>query len=324
MSASALRLLAVAALAAAVVAGCGSTSGEALHTSLAALQTTTPAPPSSPTPRSRPCGDATASLRPRGALPAPGRMPAGSTMAAIVRRGRLIAGVDQNTLLLSYRNPINGQLEGFEIDLLHEVARALFGDPDRIEFKAVSTAEQRIRAAQDRTVDVVADAVTINCARLARVAFSSVYYHAVQRVLVPKTSPARSIADLAGKRVCATGGSTTIAALSRLPERVIPYPVPQRTDCLVDLQEGTVEAISSDDAILLGYKAQDPYTKVIGAPIADEPYGMAMSRARLDLVRFVNGVLARMRADGRWAAIYRRWFGRYQSTPAPPRARYRA
>ena len=322
MSASAVRLLAVAALGAAALAGCGATSDEALRTSLAALRTPAPAAATTPPLPSRPCSDLTASLRPSGSLPAPGHMPAGSTMAAIARHGTLVAGVDQNTLLLSYRNPINGQLEGFEIDLLREVARAIFGDPDRIEFKAVSTADQRIRAAQSGRVDVVADAVTITCDRRAQVAFSTVYYHAVQRVLVPKTSHARSIADLAGKRVCATGGTTTIKRLKRLPEPVIAFPVAQRTDCLVDLQEGVVDAISSDDAILLGYKAQDPYTKVIGAAIADEPYGMAMSRTHPDLVRFVNGVLARMRADGRWAAIYRRWFGRYQPTPAPPRARY--
>src|SRR5262249_24981038 len=157
----------------------------------------------------------------------------------------------------------------------------------------------RRSAVQDGTVDVVADAYTITCYRKTQVAFSSVYLEAGQRVLVPADSPARSLADLRGKRVCATQTSTSIAKLKQYPG-VIPYPVSQRTDCLVALQRGEVDGITSDDAILLGFQAQDPYTKLIGPDIEREPYGMAISQSHPDLVRFVNGVLARMRADGTW------------------------
>jgi polar amino acid transport system substrate-binding protein len=311
----------VALVAVAALAGCGSTSGDALHSSLSALRATPPPQTASKPDPIKHCEDRTASLRPSGALPAPGQMPTGSYMATIARRGELVAGVDQNTLLLAYLNPIKGQLEGFEIDMLRELARALFGDPDKIEFKALTTT-QRLDAVQDGTVDVVADAFSVTCYRRTRASFSSVYYDAAQRVLVPKNSRARSIRDLEGKRVCATRGSTTIARLAKLPHRVIPYPVAQRTDCLVALQEGEVDAISSDDAILLGYKAQDPNTKIVGPPIADEPYGMAINKAHPEFVRFVNAVLARMRADGRWETIYRRWLRPYQPAQSPPRARY--
>jgi polar amino acid transport system substrate-binding protein len=317
-----MRARALAALVAPVLvvglAACGSTSDQALRTSLAAISATTPASPPSSEPTLR-CSNLTASLRPRGSLPAPEALPADSFMAAIRRHGRLIAGVDQNTLLFSYRNPTTGRFEGFEIDLLREIARALFGSP-KLDVKALTTT-QRAGAVQSGTVDLVADAYTITCYRRTQVDFSSVYYHAIQRVLVPKTSTARSIADLAHKRVCATTGSTTIKTLAKLPYHLIPYPVAQRTDCLVALQEGLVDAVSSDDSILLGLKTQDPYTKIIGPPIANEPYGIAINKQHPEFVRFVNAVLARMRRDGRWAAIYQRWLGR-NHTPAPPRARY--
>jgi polar amino acid transport system substrate-binding protein len=306
------------------VAGCGSTSNQALHSSLAALRTTTPAASSSSgSTRTVRCADSTASLRPRGALPAPGAMPAGSYMAAIKRRGHLIAGVDQNTLFLGYRNPANGKLEGAEIDLLREIARALFGDPSKVEFKALSTA-QRPAAVQKGIVDLVADAFTINCERIKQYYFSSAYYEAAQRVLVPKTSKATSIRDLAHKRLCATAGSTTIQTLAKLPYHLDLDAVAQRTDCLVALQQGDVDAVSSDDDLLLGLKVQDPYTKIIGPPIAPEPYGIAISQAHPEFVRFVNGVLARMRSDGRLSSIYRQWLGPHQKkTPSPPRAHYR-
>jgi polar amino acid transport system substrate-binding protein len=87
------------------------------------------------------------------------------------------------------------------------------------------------------------------------------------------------------------------------------------------LQEGKVAAISTDDAVLAGLMAQDPETKIVGPPLASAPYGLAISLQHPDFVRFVNAVLARMRADGEWAAIYSRWIG--TPAPAPPPAHYR-
>jgi polar amino acid transport system substrate-binding protein len=308
---------AIVLLASAGLAACGSTSDDAQRAAAAAIThtqvsaTTKSSPATSVT-----CADPTASLRPPATLPVPGSMPAGSFMARIRRRGRLIAGVDQNTLLLAYLNPLTGQLEGAEIDLVREIARAIFGDPNAVEFRAITT-DERIPAVEDGNVDIVVDAMTITCARREHVDFSTVYYDAGQRVLVPSSSTARSIHDLAGKRVCATKGSTTIENLAHYPVR--PVGVEQRTDCLVDLQEGLVDAVSSDDTILLGFQHQDPYTKVIGRRLSDEPYGVAIARSHPTFVRFVNGVLARLRSEGRLSAIFHHWLGSAASPPPQPR-----
>jgi polar amino acid transport system substrate-binding protein len=309
----------------AALAGCASTSDDAERAALTALATPvakTPATAAPSGPSDVRCGDPTASLRPPRTLPAPGRMPAGSFMRRIQKRGRLIAGVDQNTLLFGYLRPSTGRIEGFEVDLLRRLAQALFGDPNRIELRALTTAE-RLPAVESGAVDVVADAVTVTCERRRDVAFSTVYYQAAQRVLVPSSSRARGLAELGGRRVCATTGSTTLQRIERDPARPIPYPVARRTDCLVALQEGRVDAISSDDAILLGFRAQDPDTKIVGPRLAPEPYGMAIAKGHPEFVRFVNGVLDGMRTDGGWAAIHRRWLGRLTPTPAPPRPHYR-
>ena len=317
------RVLAISlcVLAASAGAGCGSVSDDAQKTALAAIAT--PAAPATAGPSQKPvrCRDATASLRPPRTLPAAGDMPAGSFMERIRRRGRLIAGVDQNTLLFGYLRPSTGRIQGFEVDILRQIAKAIFGDPDRIALRALTTA-QRLTAVNSGAVDVVADAVTITCARRRQVAFSTVYYDAVQRLLVPATSHVRGMQDLRHRRVCATAGSTTLQSIKADPAKPIAYPVEQRTDCLVALQQGKVDAISSDDAILLGFRAQDPDTRIVGPPLAPEPYGMAIARGHPDFVRFVNGVLARMRSDGSWRAIHRRWLGALTPTPAPPPARY--
>ncbi len=260
--------------------------------------------------------DPTASLRPAG----PPRVTPRSFMARIRARGYLIAGVDQNTYHFGFLNPLTGKIEGFDIDMVRAVAAAIFGNPGKVEYKAISDA-QRIPDIQSGAVDIVAHTMTINCDRLQQVDFSTVYYAAGQRVLVETSSPARGIGDLGGKKVCATTGSTSIANIAAASPHPVPVAVPYWTDCLVLLQQGQVAAISTDDSILAGLAAQDPWTQVVGPRFTDEPYGLAISKQHPDFVRFANAVLERLRGNGQWAASYAHWVG--TPVPAPPPARYR-
>jgi polar amino acid transport system substrate-binding protein len=259
-----------------------------------------------------------ASLRPLG----PPTVTPGSFMATIRARGHLIAGVDQNTYHFGYLNPSNGQIQGFDIDMLHAISTAIFGNPNKIQYVAVSD-DQRIPAVQSGEADIVAHTMTITCARWQKVDFSTVYFDAGQKVLVPTNSTAQSLADLAGQKVCATKGSTSLTSITTsyaMTQPPVPVPVTYWTDCLVLLQQGDVAAISTDDSILAGLEAQDPFTKIVGPAFADEPYGLAISKQHPDFVRFVNAVLAQMRADGKWADSYRHWVG--PTAPTPPRAQY--
>ena len=315
--------LLASAVMAAILAGCGAGADHAQRLTLAALATPSPQPPRTlPSAPGAGC-DLTASLRPAPTLPAPGAMPARSFMAAIQRRGYLRVGVNAAFLHFAYLNPLDGKIEGFEIDLAQRLANAIFGNrPNDLVLEAL-TAAQRIPFVQQARVDIIVDAETITCGRRQQVAFSTVYYDAGQRVLVPITSPARGLQDLGGKRVCATAGSAPIAVISSYPSHPIADGAPQAIDCLVKLQQGKVDAISTDDSILLGFKAQDPYTKLVGQRLADVPYGMAISKSHPDFVRFVNGVLAQMRTDGTWRAMYHRWLSSFGgATPTPPQPNY--
>ncbi|MFC0065985.1 glutamate ABC transporter substrate-binding protein [Umezawaea endophytica] len=278
------------------------------------------APPSSGA--AVPACDATASLRPDGALPTPGAMPTGSTMERIAARGRLIAGVDQNTYLMGFRNPGTGAIEGFDVDMAREIAKALFGDPNRIQFK-VLTSEQRIPALEQGEVDVVVRTMTINCERAQKVAFSSVYYQAGQRVLASRGSGITGPDSLGGRKVCATKGSSSLANVANIAAKPVVVSVANWTDCLVMLQQGQVDAVSTDDTILAGLAAQDPYTEMVGPQFTQEPYGMGIPKANEDFVRFVNGVLERIRDDGTWSTIHQRWLGVLDRNATPPAAKYR-
>jgi polar amino acid transport system substrate-binding protein len=261
------------------------------------------------------------SLRPTGPSPAPGHIPTTGTLGKIQERGRLILGTSQSTLLFSYRNAFTGKLEGFDVDMGRQIAQAIFGDPDKIQIKVIAN-DQRVPLANSGAVDLVAYTMTMNCARWKSVNFSTVYYDAGQRVLVSTASTAKSINDLGGKKVCAANGSTSLDNIAKVPAKPIPVGRPTFADCLVAFQQNQVDAISTDDTILAGLAAQDPYAKVVGPPFTDEPYGLAMPKDD-EFTRFVNAVLEKNRENGTWTATYKKWLGRFGPPPAPPAPEYR-
>ena len=312
------RIAAAGALVLFAVAGCTDSPSTTTGTPHAAAST----PPAAAAPVDTSC-QPRKSLRPSGALPAPGKMPVGSYMAEIQQRGRLVLGTSQDTLLFSSRNPFTGKVEGFDVDMGRQIAAAIFGDPDKLQIKVIAY-DKRVPDAADGTVDIVADTMTINCARWQAVNFSTVYYDAGQRVLVSANSTAKSIEDLGGKKICAADGSTSLENIAKVAAKPVAVGRPAFGDCLVAFQRNEVDGISTDDVILAGLAAQDPYAKVIGNRFTEEPYGMAMSKEHPEFTRFVNAVLAKNQANGTWKATYDKWLGSpFGPAPKPPVAEYR-
>jgi len=244
-------------------------------------------------------------------------MPAGSTMEQIAKRGRLVVGIDQNAYLFGFRDPATGQLVGFEIEIAKEVARDLFGNPEAIQFRAITTAD-RIPVLQRHEVDMVVRTMTMTCERWQQVSFSTEYLTSHQRLLVNRGAGIRSFADLAGRKVCATRGSTSIRTINEQASHPVPVTTDSTLDCLVMLQQGQVDAVSTIDVLMAALAAQDPNTEIVGPAVSDEPAGIGISRDSPDFVRFVNGVLERMRADGTWKQIYARWLSPLGPTCAFP------
>ncbi|WP_405164999.1 glutamate ABC transporter substrate-binding protein [Nocardia sp. NBC_01499] len=315
-----LVLAALLVAATALMTGCGSGDLPAPNT----LDAVNPQPAGAgeitdPPPIEGSC-DTEASLRP-GPLPRPGAMPQNSAMAAIVANGRLKVGVDQNTYLFGFRNPGTGELEGFDIDIAHEIANALFGDPSKIELRSVTAAE-RLSALHDKKVDMIVRTFSATCERRKEVDFSSVYYGAAQRILAPRDSGINSGTDLAGKRVCVARGTTASTPLFAMAKRPTVIGVTNWTDCLVALQQGLVDAISGDAPILFGLVEQDRNLQVVGDPIGIGGYAVGVPKGSDDLVRFVNGVLERMRTDGTWERIYAARLSALGPSPGQPTPRY--
>ncbi|MFJ6511943.1 glutamate ABC transporter substrate-binding protein [Streptomyces sp. NPDC091406] len=282
---------------------------------------------------------AEACTEPEASLPASGED--GPSVDRIKERGKLIAGVDQNSFRWGYRNPESGDLEGFDIDLVRAIAEDLLGDPDAVIFRAIPT-NQRIAALENDRVDVVVRTMTINCKRLEQVSFSTAYFQAGQQVLAPKESAITGYdSSLKGRRVCSAEGSTAYEALEeksfgalykddfdgteRDRDRLT---VPNQLDCLVRLQLGEVDAIVTDNALAAGQAAQDPAVELKGkAPFTTEFYGVATKKDADDLVARVNKVLVDYRAGGKdspWMRSYEKWLATgLPGITAPPAPKYR-
>jgi polar amino acid transport system substrate-binding protein len=258
--------------------------------------------------------DATASLRPS--------TEPGPTVDAIRRRGRVVVGIDQNNNPLSFRDPVTGELEGFLVDISREIVRDLVGDPNKADFRLVSEPD-RIPAVQNKTVDILTKATTITCPRAEQIAFSTVFFEGSQRLLVPRGSQVRGPADLAGRRVCSGLETTSIATVARVAPAATILGVPNMDDCLVALQQGQADAASTDDVLLAGMVAQDPNLEIVGPPLEAEPYGIGINKSQDDLVRAVNASLERIRRDGTWEALYRKWLTALGPAPSPPEPKYR-
>ena len=128
--------------------------------------------------------------------------------------------------------------------------------------------------------------------------------------------------SLDGHRVCAPLGTSSMDNLLRLATGAEPVGADNHTGCLVLLQEGQVDAITGDDTVLAGLASQDPYAVVLDeAAFTEEPYGIGVPPDQVDMVRFVNAVLEKMRADGSWDASYAKWLqptlGKSSGQPQP-------
>lgn len=273
-----------------------------------------------PSPNSQTC-DATASLRPE-EMPEPGEMPENTTLGDIADRGRLIVGLDIGSNLFSFRDPITGDIRGFDVEIAQEIAGAIFGDPNQIEYRVLGSNE-RMAALQNGSVDVVVKTMSVTCDRIREVAFSAPYYMASQRILTLRNSGIVDVAGLADKRVCAARGVTSIGRIQSLAPRATMVTTTTWADCLVMMQQGQADAVSTDDAILAGLAAQDPWLTVVGPDLSQEYYAVGIPLGQDDMVRFVNGVLRDIKASGRWQEIYDQWLSVLGPGYGPPSATYR-
>src|SRR5262245_45852334 len=171
--------------------------------------------------------------------------------------GELVVGVKYDAPPFGYFNPATNQVEGFDADLGRELARTLFGNPNQVRFvEAIS--RNRIPFLKDDRVDVVLSTLTITDERKQEIDFSEPYYLAGQSILVPEGSPVQGVNALNGRAVASLQGTTSERTLRRRAPDARLVLFPTATTALAALQDHQVDAVSTDDTLLMGMIGRNP------------------------------------------------------------------
>ena len=234
----------------------------------------------------------------------------GTPMREIQDRGELIVGVKYDVPPFGFKNPDNDEVEGFDVDIAQEIADRLGVELNAVE--AIS--DNRIPFLTDGRVDLVASTMTITTDRDAEIDFSDPYFVAHGRILVPSGSDIAGVDDLAGKRVCTATGSTYEGTITEQAPDARLELVDSYSECFELVQNGAVDAVSTDDVILTGMIIQDDSLEMVGDELTTEPYGIGLADGEAELQEFVNGVLQELKDNGRWSEIYDEWVGQYTGT----------
>jgi glutamate transport system substrate-binding protein len=254
---------------------------------------------------------------------APPTFAADSTMGQLAARGKVIVGVKFDQPGFGFKDPVTGSVDGFDVALAREIARSLGLEDRQVEFvEAVSA--RRIALLQNDEVDLVIATMTITGERKTAIDFSRPYYIAGQSILVrDNNDDIDDVDDLNDRKVCSVEGSTSAANLERAApdsERVL---LEAYADCVAQLKDGRVEAVTTDDSILLQFAARDASLKLVGGTFSEEPYGIGLKKGQDDLVAFLDTILANMLEDGRWDRLYNQYVGTVAGLPSAAEAKDR-
>ncbi|WP_030870709.1 glutamate ABC transporter substrate-binding protein [Streptomyces sp. NRRL S-37] len=212
--------------------------------------------------------------------------------------------------------------EGFDVDVATYVAKELGYEPDQIEWVETKSAD-RENALSRGDVKLIAATYSITDERKEKVDFAGPYLLAHQDLLVKSDSDISEATDLNDKKLCSVTGSTSaqnvkndFAPKAQLSSRG------GYSECLSALQNGQVDALTTDDSILAGYAAQDQYKgkfKLAGLKLSNENYGIGVKKGDTETVNKVNDALEKMVSDGSWEKAVKENFGpaNYKNEPAP-------
>jgi ABC-type amino acid transport substrate-binding protein len=242
------------------------------------------------------------------------QFPADTTLGKIQQAGEITIGVKFDVPPFGFKNPQTNEVEGFDVDIGKFIAEELGVEPKFIE--AIS--DNRIPFLERGTVDLILSTMTINAERDLEIDFSEPYYVAQGRILVPQGSDIKGVEDLGGKGVCTALGSTYEETIrTEAPDADLKL-VDTYSECLELLQNGAIDAISTDDVILTGMIIQDDSLEMVGDQLTTEPYGVGIKEGDKQLKQLVDGVVSDYKADGRWARSYQKWVGQYTKVKQDP------
>jgi putative glutamine transport system substrate-binding protein len=236
--------------------------------------------------------------------------PASADSLSVVRtRGTLNVGVKADVLGFAYLNPKTEQYEGYEIDIAHELAKRLLGDPGKVNFMSV-TPQTRGTLLDSGEVDMLIATFSITPERKIVFDFSPPYYTDGIALLVPKLSGVKGLSDLSGKPIGIAKDTDTASALMAKAgtNTLLTFAAfDTYAQVLNALESGKVQAMSTDSSILKYYAQQDQRTVILPARYSVEQYGVATKKGDGALAKWVSDQISDMDKSGMLATWQRKW-----------------
>ncbi|MDB5933632.1 MAG: biotin/lipoate ligase family protein [Massilia sp.] len=248
----------------------------------------------------------------------------GGTLAKIKKTGVVTLGVRDGSVPFSYLDD-KQQYIGYSVDLCMQVVASLrreLGMPNlKVTMNPVTSAN-RIPLMANGTIDLECGSTTNNLERQQHVAFAPTMFVIGSRLLSKKSSNIRSLADMKGKTLVATAGTSTLKQMTILNQEqnlgmkiVVAKDHPES---FLMMDTGRAAAEANDDILLAAQvaSAKDPSQYEISkAPLSVEPYGIMLRKGDAAFKNVVDAAIVQVYTSGQINAIYNKWF----TAPIPPR-----
>lgn len=227
--------------------------------------------------------------------------------ATIVKRDKLIVGVRDDAKPFGYRDN-QGKLVGYDIDLSKEIARAILGNENKVQYVPV-TASNRIMKLNTAEVDILIAAMSVTNQRQQILDFSLPYFIAGQAIMVNSDSRATSIKDFYGKKMIIVFGSTSEKNLRMNVPGVVVMGYKTYPEAYQALKARKADAMVADDAILLRFTLSDKSVKLLPKRYSKEPYSVAFRKGEesVKLQEKVNYILENMQSSGKLNRLQEKW-----------------
>ncbi|HSB68735.1 MAG TPA: transporter substrate-binding domain-containing protein [Candidatus Methylomirabilis sp.] len=241
---------------------------------------------------------------------------AAGTLDEVKKRGRLIAGVKTDFPPFGYVDSAGKNL-GFDVDIAHLFAKALFDDETKVELVAV-TSGNRIPFLQSGKIDIIIASVTVTDERRQVVEFSEPYFMSGGLLLVPKNSSIKGVEDLAGKTVAVIQGAIQDKDIEQLAPKAARVKFGKVSEAVLAVKGGRADAFSQDDILILTLAKENPDLKPVGKPFTPRPYGIAVRKGEGEFVKWVDGQLLKLKKDGTYDKLWKKYFGEVEANLFKP------
>lgn len=246
------------------------------------------------------------------------------TLKKVKETGAITLGHRESSIPFSYYDD-KQQVIGYSHELMLKVVDAIKSDLklSKLDTKLMPvTSANRITLVQNGTVDIECGSTTNNTERQKQVGFSTTIFVIGTKLMTKKNSGINDFADLAGKNVVTTAGTTSERLIRKMNEEkkmgMNIISAKDHGESFLTLETGRAVAFMMDDALLYGEmaKAKRPADwTVVGTAQSKEAYGCMLRKDDPGFKKVVDAALTKALTSGDAEKIYNKWF----MNPIPPK-----